>query len=509
MAKLAIKKATTDVTLYVFIQDSSVTTGAGKTGLVFNSAGLVCYYVRPLAAAAALTLATQTVTGAHSDGGFVEVDATNMPGVYRLDLSDAICATGVNSVVVMLKGATNMAPCLIEIQLVSYDPNDTVRLGMTALPNAAAEAAGGLYTRGSGAGQINQAANGQVDANAVAISGDSVAADNLETASDGGSYNLGGGGVVAASVTGAVGSVASGGIAAASFAAGAIDATAIAANAIGAAELATDAVAEIADAIWDEARSGHTTDGTFGQAAQIVRSGTAQAGAAGTITLDSGASAVDDFYNNQILFLVGGTGLGQSRIVSDYVGSTKVATVNGNWATNPDVTSVFMLFPFGSIPGATAPTAGEVADAVWDEATAGHTTAGTFGEQVKTDVDAILADTDSLDTTKITSARATNLDNLDAAVSTRSTTGDAMALTSAERNSTADIILARSLAAEAYAADGAVPTLSQMLYMMWSAIGDFAISGTTLTCKKLDGSTTAMTFTLDSATAPTSRTRAT
>jgi hypothetical protein len=41
----------------------------------------------------------------------------------------------------------------------------------------------------------------------VAISGDSTAADNLETACDGGSYNLGGGGVVAASVTGSVGSV--------------------------------------------------------------------------------------------------------------------------------------------------------------------------------------------------------------------------------------------------------------------------------------------------------------
>ena len=165
MAKLDILKASTDVTVYVFIQNSSLTTGAGLTGLVFNSASLVCYYVRPLAAAAQLSLATQTVTGAHSDGGFVEVDATNMPGVYRLDLSDAVCATGVNSVVVMLKGATNMAPVLLEIQLTSYNPNDAVRLGLTALPNANAEAAGGLYTRGSGAGQINQQANGQIDVN--------------------------------------------------------------------------------------------------------------------------------------------------------------------------------------------------------------------------------------------------------------------------------------------------------------------------------------------------------
>lgn len=121
--KLLVKKATTNHTVYVFIQDSSSTTGAGLTGLVYNSAGLVCYYVRPLAAAVALSLATQTVTGAHSDGGFVEVDATNMPGVYRLDLSDAIIATGVDSVVVHLKGATNMAPLPLEIQLTDIDVN--------------------------------------------------------------------------------------------------------------------------------------------------------------------------------------------------------------------------------------------------------------------------------------------------------------------------------------------------------------------------------------------------
>lgn len=62
---------------------------------------------------------------------------------------------------------------------------------------------------------------------------------------------------------------------------------------------------------------------------------------------------------------------------------------------------------------------------------------------------------------------------------------------------------------EAYAADGAAATVAQLLYMIWSALAEFAISGTTITAKKLDGATTAMTFTLDSSTAPTSRTRAT
>lgn len=61
---------------------------------------------------------------------------------------------------------------------------------------------------------------------------------------------------------------------------------------------------------------------------------------------------------------------------------------------------------------------------------------------------------------------------------------------------------------ESYAADGAAPTLAQSLLLIQQQLGDFAISGTTITVKKVDGSTTAATFTLDSSTAPTSSTRA-
>jgi hypothetical protein len=122
--KLALKKGSTDITVHIFIQDSTSTSGAGKTGLAYDTASLTCYYARPGAAAAALSLVTQTITGAHTDGGFVEIDATNMPGVYRLDLSDAILASGVNSVVVMLNGASGMAPLPLEIQLTDFDLND-------------------------------------------------------------------------------------------------------------------------------------------------------------------------------------------------------------------------------------------------------------------------------------------------------------------------------------------------------------------------------------------------
>lgn len=62
---------------------------------------------------------------------------------------------------------------------------------------------------------------------------------------------------------------------------------------------------------------------------------------------------------------------------------------------------------------------------------------------------------------------------------------------------------------EAYAADGVAPTLAQAIFAIQQFLQETNVSGTTLTVKKLDGSTSAMTFTLDSATAPTSITRAT
>ena len=62
---------------------------------------------------------------------------------------------------------------------------------------------------------------------------------------------------------------------------------------------------------------------------------------------------------------------------------------------------------------------------------------------------------------------------------------------------------------ESYAADGAAGTPAQILYLIQQALTEFAITTTTITVKKLDGATTAATFTLDDATTPTSRTRAT
>lgn len=73
----------------------------------------------------------------------------------------------------------------------------------------------------------------------------------------------------------------------------------------------------------------------------VLNSGTAQTGSSNTITLDAGASASDDAYNDRIVKITGGTGSGQERSIFDYVGSTKVATVSPVWTVTPDNTSTY------------------------------------------------------------------------------------------------------------------------------------------------------------------------
>jgi hypothetical protein len=89
--------------------------------------------------------------------------------------------------------------------------------------------------------------------------------------------------------------------------------------------------------------SGNVTLTASGNVFHTGRSNTAQAGGSNTITLDSGALANDDIYNGATITITGGTGAGQVRIISDYVGSTKVATVSTNWATQPNNTSTFTI----------------------------------------------------------------------------------------------------------------------------------------------------------------------
>lgn len=156
---------TTDVSAIIRIVDS--TDGTPETGVVFNTSGIDIRYRRDGATDTAITEATlASLSAAHADGGFLHIGN----GYYRIDLPDAAVASGVNGVLVH-GTVTGMVVIGTYIPLVAVNPYDAVRMGLTALPNAAAAASGGLFTRGTGAGQINQDANGRVDVNITAFGG--------------------------------------------------------------------------------------------------------------------------------------------------------------------------------------------------------------------------------------------------------------------------------------------------------------------------------------------------
>jgi len=94
---------------------------------------------------------------------------------------------------------------------------------------------------------------------------------------------------------------------------------------------------------WDNFKGTRTLTQIAIDLGRTVGNGTSQAGAATTITLKAADTKDDDFYNNMTIRITGGTGAGQEKTIDDYVNSTKVATVNSAWTTNPDSTSTYAI----------------------------------------------------------------------------------------------------------------------------------------------------------------------
>jgi len=78
-----------------------------------------------------------------------------------------------------------------------------------------------------------------------------------------------------------------------------------------------------------------------------VNEGAAAGGSSNTIILNASASATDDAYNGQVVFIRSGTGADQARRVVGYVGSTRTATVDRAWATTPTTESAYVMLPTG------------------------------------------------------------------------------------------------------------------------------------------------------------------
>lgn len=300
----------------------------------------------------------------------------------------------------------------------------------------------------------------------------------------------------------------------------------------------------------------------------IVDSGTAQAATSTTIQLRSAAAFADGTLVGAVIMAFGTTqAYWQSRIVNSNVNSTDTVTVDA-WNVTPSGTVTYVIFasppasasllpnvntstisanavnasalatdavteiqsglatasalatvqadtdniqtrlPTSLVSGRIDASVGAMAASVLTAAaTAPDFTAEvTAGLATTANVAVVLADTDDIQTRLPAALVSGRMDSSTGAMAANTLTASALATDAVTEIVTAMLTTAMT---EAYAADGAAPTLAQALFLIQQTVGDFSISGTTLTAKKLDGATTAATYTLNDGTNPTSRTRAT
>ena len=157
--------------------------------------------------------------------------------------------------------------------------------------------------------------------------------------------------------------------------------------------------------------------------------------------------------------------------------------------------------------GGSAPSASEIADEVETRTIAAVTLVnGLAANTVSASALADDAVTEIQNGLATATALSTVSGNVDAILADTGT--DGVVIAAATQQSIADTLLGRTVT-EGFSTAGADATVAQMLHEIRQNAADFSISGTTLTVKRKDGSTTAMTFTLDNDTNPTSRARAT
>jgi len=110
----------------------------GGTGISYNTSGLQAFYVRQNSAPVGIGLTWQTPTGTWKSGGFIEIDSTSSPGLYRLDLPNAAFTAGSSSVYLLVKGASGTNGAFINVSLSNVQSviDTTQNLGSTTVGDA-------------------------------------------------------------------------------------------------------------------------------------------------------------------------------------------------------------------------------------------------------------------------------------------------------------------------------------------------------------------------------------
>lgn len=247
-----------------------------------------------------------------------------------------------------------------------------------------------LYiTSGTLAGQVRQITD-------FATSSGTFTVDQAFTSAVGtNTYEVLAGGVLEAGGIGVdaitAGKIQNAAIDAATFGAGAITSSVLASGCIGATQLAADAItaAKIADGAIDAATfaAGAIDSSALAQSAvdeiRSLVSGTADSGSTTTLVDAARTEADTDYWKGAWLLITSGSIANQVREITAFTPGTDTITVSPAF-TQAVSTNTYQILPGVAEGGTTPPTSAQIADAVWDEAAAGHTTAGTFGLRLGT-----------------------------------------------------------------------------------------------------------------------------
>jgi hypothetical protein len=438
----------TSMMLPIFVQDTTSATGAGLGSLTSATSGLVGEYRRQGQSSwTAITLAAGTL-GTWSSGGWVADGA--LAGAYEVGVPDAAVASGARWVSVRYRGAANMLPVLIELELDAVDYQDGTAFGLANLD--ATVSSRSTYAGGDTAGtttllgRLTSTRAGLLDNLDAAISTRSTYAgadtagtttllarltsgratnlDNLDVAVSTRSTYAGGD---TAGTTTLLTRLSSGRatnldnldatVSSRSTYAGGAVASVTAAVAVG--SIATDAIsaAAVSAAAVTKIQAGLSTYAGTDTAGTTTLLARLTAGRATNLdNLDAAISTRSTY--------AGGDTAGTTTLLS---------RLTSGRATNLDNLDAAITTRLAAADYTAPPTSAVIATEFFTKLLSGSdfNTAASFGKLVKDNLDATVssrstyAGTDTTGTTtllaRLTGTRATNLDNLDAAITTRST----------------------------------------------------------------------------------------
>lgn len=208
------------------------------------------------------------------------------------------------------------------VQIMAYDAMDVVRLGLTAIPNAAQGLAGSLPTANA-SGQVTLTDNGitaaKIDTAAVNEIVDAVWSANISTNS-----------------------------AAAAWANDTMGKRVLRSSSN------TDATeAVVADAVWEEPRGDHDTGNTMGHSldqirkANFITEGTVNSTTGATTTsFRTNLTGVNDTYQHQTILFVNSVALnGQSAPILSYAQTNGVITLGDGLTVAPSLNDEFVILP--------------------------------------------------------------------------------------------------------------------------------------------------------------------